>query len=192
MDLSDELNFFESLKEMISLSTETSKEEVENQFDEYLELKEEKDREYFNLMGGSKNANSEFDQIKQEANGYNEIIIRHQKEIEELIKEKKMLQNELKALNDTINLRSRELKNSLAKFTEEEFSDYFNCNKELLKLLLFKEKKSIVKNNEYALTKENIHENVLVDHSRKKTNMYTYLKRKYLWNIYVIFIQKII
>ena len=180
MDLSDELNFFESLKEMISLSTETSKEEVENQFDEYLELKEEKDREYFNLMGGSKNANSEFDQIKQEANGYNEIIIRHQKEIEELTKEKKMLQNELKALNDTINLRSRELKNSLAKFTEEEFSDYFNCNKELLKLLLFKEKKSIVKNNEYALTKENIHENVLVDHSRKKTNMYTYLKRKYL------------
>ena len=121
---------------MISLSTETSKEEVENQFDEYLELKEEKDREYFNLMGGSKNANSEFDQIKQEANGYNEIIIRHQKEIEELTKEKKMLQNELKALNDTINLRSRELKNSLAKFTEEEFSDYFNCNKELLKLLL--------------------------------------------------------
>lgn len=68
----------------------------------------------------------------------------------------------------------------MAKFTEEEFSDYFNCNKELLKLLLFKEKKSIVKNNEYALTKENIHENVLVDHSRKKTNMYTYLKRKYL------------
>ena len=37
-----------------------------------------------------------------------------------------------------------------------------------------------MKNNQYELSKENIHENVLEDHSRKKTNMYTYLKRKYL------------
>ena len=180
MELTDEINFFANLKEMISLSAETSKEEVENQFDEYLELKEEKAREYFYLIGGSKDANAEFDQVKQQANAYNDIIIRHQNEIEKLNKDKKLLQNELKALNDTINLRSRQLKNSLAQFTEEEFSDYFNSNKALLKLLLFKEKKAIVKNNQYELNKENIRENVLVDHSRKKTNMYTYLKRKYL------------
>ena len=179
MDVGEELDFFQNLKEMISLSSETSKEETEKQFEDYLELKEEKDREYFLLMGGSKDANAEFDDIKQQANGYNDIIIRHQNEIENLTKEKKMLQDELKALNDTI-LRSRELKNSLSKYTEEEFSDYFNSNKALLKLLLFKEKKSIVKNNQYELTKENIHENVLVDHSRKKTNIYTNLKRKYL------------
>ena len=171
MDVGEELDFFQNLKEMISLSSETSKEETEKQFEDYLELKEEKDREYFLLMGGSKDANAEFDDIKH---------IRHQNEIENLTKEKKMLQDELKALNDTINLRSRELKNSLSKYTEEEFSDYFNSNKALLKLLLFKEKKSIVKNNQYELTKENIHENVLVDHSRKKTNIYTNLKRKYL------------
>ena len=180
MDVGEELDFFQNLKEMISLSSETSKEETEKQFEDYLELKEEKDREYFLLMGGSKDANAEFDDIKQQANGYNDIIIRHQNEIENLTKEKKMLQDELKALNDTINLRSRELKNSLSKYTEEEFSDYFNSNKALLKLLLFKEKKSIVKNNQYELTKENIQENVLVDHSRKKTNIYTNLKRKYL------------
>ena len=180
MDVGEELDFFQNLKEMISLSSETSKEETEKQFEDYLELKEEKAREYFFLMGGSKDANAEFDDIKQQANGYNDIIIRHQNEIENLTKEKKMLQDELKALNDTINLRSRELKNSLSKYTEEEFSDYFNSNKALLKLLLFKEKKSIVKNNQYELTKENIHENILVDHSRKKTNMYTNLKRKYL------------
>ena len=180
MDVGEELDFFQNLKEMISLSSETSKEETEKLFEDYLELKEEKAREYFFLMGGSKDANAEFDDIKQQANGYNDIIIRHQNEIENLTKEKKMLQDELKALNDTINLRSRELKNSLSKYTEEEFSDYFNSNKALLKLLLFKEKKSIVKNNQYELTKENIHENILVDHSRKKTNMYTNLKRKYL------------
>ena len=180
MDISEEQNFYEKLKEMISLSAETSKEEVEKQFDEYLELKEEKVREYFYLVGGSSNANDEFNQIKEQANGYNDIITRHKNEIENLIKEKKLLQNELKALNDTINLRSRELRNSLSKFTEEEFTDYFNINKALLKLVLFKEKKSIVKNNQYELSKENIHENVLEDHSRKKTNMYTYLKRKYL------------
>ena len=180
MDISEEQNFFEKLKEMISLSAETSKEEVEKQFDEYLELKEEKAREYFYLVGGSSNANDEFNQIKEQANGYNDIITRHKNEIDNLIKEKKLLQNELKALNDTINLRSRELRNSLSKFTEEEFTDYFNINKALLKLVLFKEKKSIVKNNQYELSKENIHENVLEDHSRKKTNMYTYLKRKYL------------
>ena len=180
MDISEEQNFYEKLKEMISLSAETSKEEVEKQFDEYLELKEEKAREYFYLVGGSSNANDEFNQIKEQANGYNDIITRHKNEIDNLIKEKKLLQNELKALNDTINLRSRELRNSLSKFTEEEFTDYFNINKALLKLVLFKEKKSIVKNNQYELSKENIHENVLEDHSRKKTNMYTYLKRKYL------------
>ena len=179
MGPNDENDFFENLKEMISLSSETSKEEVEKLFEEYLDLKEEKGREYFYLVGGSKDTNDEFDDIKQQTNSYNDIILRHQKEIENLNKEKKILQNELKALNDTINLRSRELKNSLAQFTEEEFSDYFNNNKALLKLLLFKEKKSIVKNNQYELTKENIHENVLIDHSRKKTNMYTYLKRKY-------------
>ena len=39
MDISEEQNFYEKLKEMISLSAETSKEEVEKQFDEYLELK---------------------------------------------------------------------------------------------------------------------------------------------------------
>ena len=68
----------------------------------------------------------------------------------------------------------------MTKFSEEDFSEYFNNNKALLKLLLFKEKKSIVKNNEYELTKENIYENNVVDHSRKKTNMFNYLKRKYL------------
>ena len=180
MDMGEELDFFKNLKEMISLSSETSKEETEKQFEDYLELKEEKAREYFLLMGGSKGANAEFDDIKQQANEYNDIILRHKNEIEQLTKEKKILQDELKALNDTINLRSRELKNSLSKFTEEEFSDYFNSNKALLKLLLFKENKSIVKNNQYELTKENINENVLVDHSRKKTNIYTNLKRKYL------------
>ena len=180
MNFGEELDFFQNLKEMISLSSETSKDETEKQFEDYLELKEEKEREYFLLKGGSKDANAEFDDIKQQANGYNEIIIRHQNEIKQLTKEKKILQDELKALNDTINLRSRELKNSLSKFTEEEFSDYFNSNKALLKLLLFKENKSIVKNNQYELTKENINENVLVDHSRKKTNIYTNLKRKYL------------
>jgi hypothetical protein len=92
-----------------------------------------------------------------------------------------MLQDELKALNDTINLKAKELKNSLTQYTEEEFSEYFNLNKDLLKLLLFKEKKSIVKNNQYELTKENIQENVLIDHSRKKTNMYLNLKKKYLY-----------
>ena len=49
----------------------------------------------------------------------------------------------------------------MTKFSEEDFSEYFNNNKALLKLLLFKEKKSIVKNNEYELTKENIYENNL-------------------------------
>jgi len=180
MGMGEELDFFDNLKEMISLSSETSKEDTERQFEYYLELKEEKAREYFLLMGGSKDANAEFDDIKKQANEYNDIILRHKKEIEQLIKEKKILQDEFKALNDTINLRSRELKNSLSKFTEEEFSDYFNSNKSLLKLLLFKENKSIVKNNQYELTKENIHENVLVDHSRKKINIYETLKRKYL------------
>ena len=180
MEISEEQNFYEKLKEIILLSAEASKEEVETQFEEYLELKEEKAREYFYLTGGSSDANDEVNQIKKQANGYNDIIKRHENEIENLTKNKKLLQNELKALNDTINLRSRELKNSLSKFTEEEFTDYFNINKALLKLVLFKEKKSIVKNNQYELSKENIHENVLEDHSRKKTNMYTYLKRKYL------------
>ena len=68
----------------------------------------------------------------------------------------------------------------MTKFSEEDISEYFNNNKALLKLLLFKEKKSIVKNNEYELTKENIYENNVVDYSRKKTNMFNYLKRKYL------------
>ena len=180
MDVTDEVKFFENLKEMISISSETSKEEVEKLFEDYLELKEEKDREYFYLVGNSKESNNELDDIKQQAKGYGDIIDHHENEIEKLTKEKKLLQNELKALNDTINLRSRELKNSLTKFTEEDFSEYFNNNKPLLKLLLFKEKKSIVKNNEYELTKENIHENIVVDHSRKKINMYNYLKRKYL------------
>ena len=184
----DEINFFENLKKMISLSTETSKEEVEKLFDEYIELKEEKEREYFYLMGGSSEKNSEFDDIKNQANDFNNIVIRHQNQIKKLNKEKKMLQDELKALNDTINLKAKELKNSLTQYTEEEFSEYFNLNKDLLKLLLFKEKKSIVKNNQYELTKDNIYENVLIDHSRKKINMYEYLKRKfflqYVFNLY--------
>ena len=175
-----ELNFFENLKKMISSSAETSKEEVEKLFDDYLELKEEKEREYFYLMGGSKEANAEFDDIKNQAKSFNDIVIRHQNQIEKLTKEKKNLQDELKALNDTINLKSKEFKTTLSNYSEEEFSEYFNLNKELLKLLLFKEKKPIVKNNQYELTKDNIYENVLVDHSRKKTNMYVFLKRKYL------------
>ena len=162
MDVTDEVKFFENLKEMISISSETSKEEVEKLFEDYLELKEEKDREYFYLVGNSKESNNELDDIKQQAKGYGDLIDHHENEIEKLTKEKKLLQNELKALNDTINLRSRELKNSLDKFTEEDFSEYFNNNKPLLKLLLFKEKKSIVKNNEYELTKENIHENIYI------------------------------
>ena len=132
-------------------------------------------------MGGSKEANAECDDVKKQANGFNEIIVRHKNQIEEFNKDKKMLQDELKALNDTINLKSRELKNSLNTYNEDQFSDYFNFNKDLLKMLLLKEKKNIVKNNQYELTKENIQENVLIDHSRKKTNMYLNLKKKYLY-----------
>ena len=106
MDVTDEVKFFENLKEMISISSETSKEEVEKLFEDYLELKEEKDREYFYLVGNSKESNNELDDIKQQAKGYGDIINHHENEIEKLTKEKKLLQNELKALNDTINLRS--------------------------------------------------------------------------------------
>ena len=180
LDTKLEIEFFEKLKELILISCEGNKEDIEKNYEDYLELKEEKVRDYFFLVGGSKDANGECDDVQNQANEFNNIIIRHQNEIEKFIKEKKILQDELKALNDTINLRSRELKNTLDKFNEEQFSDYFNYNKDLLKLLLFKENKSIVKNNQYELTKENIQKNVLIDHSRKKTNMYTYLKRKYL------------
>ena len=166
--------------ELILLSCEGSKEEIEKNYEDYLEIKEEKVRDYFFLVGGSKDANAQCDDVKNQKKGFNDIIIRHQNQIKTFIKQKKVLEDELKALNDTINLRSRELKSSLSKFNEEQFSDYFNYNKDLLKLLLFKEKKNIVKNNQYELTKDNIQENVLIDHSRKKTNMYLYLKRKYL------------
>ena len=176
-----EIEFFKKLKEMILISTEGNKEEIDKFYQDYLEIKEEKVRDSFFLEGGSKDANNEFDDIKNQTMGFNDIVIRHENEVEQFNKDKKILQDELKALNDTINLRSRELKNSLSKFTQEKFSEYFNYNKDLLKLLLFKEKKSIVKNNQYELTKENIQENVLVDHSRKKTNIYLYLKKKYLY-----------
>ncbi len=180
VDNSAENEFFDKIKEMMLLSAEGDKEEIEKNFKEYLELKEEKNSEYVNLMGGSKDANTECDDVKKHCNRVNDMVIRHQNQIEKFNKEKKILQDELKALNDTINLRSRELKASLNKFTEEQFSEYFNKNKDLLKLLLYKEKKNIVKNNQYELTKENIKENILIDHSRKKTNMYIYLKRKHL------------
>ena len=177
--------FFEKLKEMILISTEGNKEDLAKNYNNYLELKEEKIREFFYLKGGSKEANAEVDDVKIQSNGFNDIIVRHKNQIEQFNKDKKMLQDELKALNDTINLKSRELKTSLNKFTEDQFSDYFNFNKDLLKLLLFKEKKSIVKNNQYELTKDNIQENVLIDHSRKKTNMYLNLKKKYLYEYLV-------
>ena len=180
-----EIEFFKKLKEMILISTEGNKEEIDKFYQDYLEIKEEKVRDSFFLEGGSKDANNEFDDIKNQAMGFNDIVIRHENEVEQFNKEKKILQDELKALNDTINLKSKELKTSLANYTEEDFSEYFNLNKDLLKLLLFKEKKTIVKDNQYELTKDNILENVLIDHSRKKTNMYAHLKRKYLLQYFV-------
>ena len=181
VDIRFESELFEKLKELISISVEGNKEEVEKNYDDYLEIKEEKIREYFFLVGGSKDANSEVDDVRKQANGFSEIANRHKKQIIDFNKDKKILEDELKALNDTINLKSRELKTSISKFSEEQFSNYFNYNKDLLKLLLFKEKKNIVRNNQYELGKESIQENVLIDHSRKKTNMYLYLKKKYLY-----------
>lgn len=181
VDIRFESELFEKLKELISISVEGSEEEVEKNYDDYLEIKEEKIREYFFLVGGSKDANSEVDDVRKQANGFSEIANRHKKQIIDFNKDKKILEDELKALNDTINLKSRELKTSISKFSEEQFSNYFNYNKDLLKLLLFKEKKNIVRNNQYELGKESIQENVLIDHSRKKTNMYLYLKKKYLY-----------
>ncbi len=181
VDIRFESELFEKLKELISISVEGNKEEVEKNYDDYLEIKEEKIREYFFLVGGSKDANSEVDDVRKQASGFSEIVNRHKKQIIDFNKDKKILEDELKALNDTINLKSRELKTSISKFSEEQFSNYFNYNKDLLKLLLFKEKKNIVRNNQYELGKESIQENVLIDHSRKKTNMYLYLKKKYLY-----------
>ena len=181
VDIRFESELFEKLKELISISVEGNKEEVEKNYDDYLEIKEEKIREYSFLVGGSKDANSEVDDVRKQANGFSEIANRHKKQIIDFNKDKKILEDELKALNDTINLKSRELKTSISKFSEEQFSNYFNYNKDLLKLLLFKEKKNIVRNNQYELGKESIQENVLIDHSRKKTNMYLYLKKKYLY-----------
>ena len=181
IDASVEIELFGKLKELILISVEGNKEDIDKNYDDYLELKEEKVRENFFLQGGSKDANAECDDVKKQALSFNEIVERHKNKILQFNKDKKILQDELKALNDTINLKSRELKTSLSKFSEEQFSDYFNFNKDLLKLLLFKEKKNIVKNNQYELTKDNIQENVLIDHSRKKTNMYLYLKKKYLF-----------
>ena len=180
VDIGVEIEIFEKLKGIISISVEGNKEDVEKNYDDYLEIKEEKVREYFFLVGGSKDANAECEDVKKQASGFTEIIDRHKNQIVHFNKDKKVLEDELKALNDTINLKSRELKTSISKFSEEQFSDYFNFNKDLLKLLLFKEKKNIVRNNQYELKKENIQENVLIDHSRKKTNIYIYLKKKYL------------
>ena len=51
-------------------------------------LKEEKEREYFYLVGNSKESNSELDDIKQQAKGYGDIMNHHQNEIEKLTKKK--------------------------------------------------------------------------------------------------------
>ena len=131
VDTKTEIEYFEQIKQLILLAVEGSKEDIDKNYEDYLELKEEKVRDYFFLVGGSKEANAECDDVKKQANGFNEIIVRHKNQIEEFNKDKKMLQDELKALNDTINLKSRELKTSLSKFSEEQFSDYFNCNKDL-------------------------------------------------------------
>ena len=166
---------------MIILSSEGNKEKIEKTYKDYLELKEEKVRNALSLAGGSKDVNAECDNIKKQSSKYNDMVIRHKSQIEKFNRHKKTLQDELKALNDTINLKSRELKLSLSKFSEEQYSDYFNYNKDLLKILLLKENKSVSKNHQYEFTKENLQENVLIDHSRKKTNMYMYLKKKYLF-----------
>ena len=174
LDSDIEYEIIEDIKEIILKSVEDKKkEEVRQNFEEYIEIK--------TMLRASTNWNNEYNDVVK---GYDDIIIRHKNQMEKFNRDKKIIQDELKALNDTINLRSKELKNVISQFKEEDFSQYFNLNKNLLKLILFKEKKSIVKNNQYELKKGTIQENVLIDHSRKKTNMYNNLKRKYLLEYY--------
>lgn len=179
-DKSIETYMFNSLKDMAVISSYEDKEQTQINFEDYLSKKEEKEKEFFLLTGNTKNSGSEGDKLKNECQKIFNNINRRISNIEELNKEKKQYQEQLKAINDTIKLREKELKTSLGKFKKEEFIKYFNYNKELIKLLLHKEKRVIIINNEYELTKEQIKENVLIDHSRKKMNIYNYLKRKYL------------
>lgn len=180
VDKATEDDLIKNLLEMITNASFEDKEETKKKFDEYLKLKHEVVKEYYTLINGSKNSNNECDIIKNQSNKVEDVILRHKNAIEEFIKEKKQYEDELKALNDTINLRSKELKNTVGTFNEQEFSEYFSLNKDSLKLFINKQKNLVVVNNEYELTREQLEQNVLIDHSRKKANMYYCLKRKYL------------
>lgn len=48
------------------MSCEGSKEEIEKNYEDYLEIKEEKVRDYFFLVGGSKDANAQCDDVKNQ------------------------------------------------------------------------------------------------------------------------------
>lgn len=174
-------DFFKKLEEMIFLtSLNPNKEEAVGKVQDYLDLQEIRGKENFKEKSSKKSSEEEIEAVKRYSQMTEGTLNKRKGELEEYQKIRKRTQDQLKGINDTIKSRAKELKNSLSKKQKEEFDSYFSQNKDLMNILLNKEKKVIIVNNEYELTKNQVKENVLVDHSRKKVNIYTLLQKKHL------------
>ena len=166
--------------EIINLMTKDSHltieelKEISNLIEEYfkeLNIKEKKISKFKEL---SFNTGNQLNSINQDIDLINEKILNNENDIKEKKEENIKLKNEIKEVKETMSIRDKNLRVNLQTLGDVQFKSYLENNEETLKNMK-KIYGTKICDKVFKVQKEKFLENVILDHSYKKSKLNEYV-----------------
>ena len=166
--------------EIISLMTRESKlsneeiEDVMNLIEIFFKEMEKKNAQLKELQSKINKTNDQVTQLNTEIDLINEKIGNNEKTIKNLKNENLQLEKNIKNVKELISIRNKNLKTNLESLGDAQFQVYLDNNEEVLKNMK-KIYGTKILNKVFKVQKEKFLENVIVDHSIKKSKVTEYI-----------------
>ena len=148
--------------------------EISNLIEEYfkeLNIKEKKISKFKEL---SFNTGNQLNSINQDIDLINEKILNNENDIKEKKEENIKLKNEIKEVKETMSIRDKNLRVNLQTLGDVQFKSYLENNEETLKNMK-KIYGTKICDKVFKVQKEKFLENVILDHSYKKSKLNEYV-----------------
>ena len=166
--------------EIINLMTKDSNLDIDemksisNLIEEYFKELNIKEKQISKFKELSFNTNNQLNSINQDIDLINEKILNNENEIKEKKSENMNIENVIKEIKETINIRDKNLRVNLQTLGDVQFKSYLENNEEN-----FKNMKKIygvkILDKVFKVQKEKFLENVILDHTYKKNKLNEYI-----------------
>ena len=118
--------------------------------------------------------NEQIIRLNSEIDLLNEKIVNNEKEISNMVSENQKIESSIKNVKDLIGTRNKNLRTNLELLGEAQFQIYLDNNEEILKNMK-KIYGTKILNKVFKVQKEKFLENVIIDHSYKKSKVTEYI-----------------